>query len=255
MLIAAGLVALAIALAGAIGSARRTESTVEEGRPGPVLLVPGYGGGTRSLDRLAAALRASGRDAVVVPPLGDGTGDLREQAGRVDAVARQRLAAGAPSVDVIGYSAGGVTVRLWAEELDGRRVARRVVTLGSPHHGAEVAGLGALLGGGTCPTACRQLAPDSELLAGLRDAPPGPAWVSIWTEDDEIVTPPDSARLQGAVNISLQTVCPDARVSHGQLPTDALVVGIVSSALAATPLTSVPSRSECAVLRSAGGAG
>jgi alpha-beta hydrolase superfamily lysophospholipase len=42
-------------------------------RPGPVLLVPGYGGGTQGLEVLAGRLRAAGRDARVVALPGDAT--------------------------------------------------------------------------------------------------------------------------------------------------------------------------------------
>ena len=148
-------------------------------QPGPVLLVPGYGGRVASLDPLAAALRAAGRDVVVVPRLGDGTGDLRAEAEHLADVAEQTLAeTGAPSVDVIGYSAGGVVARLWVRDHGGAALARRVLTLGSPHHGTSQAALGRELAGG-CPTACEQLVPDSDLLrrlnAGRRD--PGRAAV------------------------------------------------------------------------------
>ena len=104
---------------------------------------------------------------------------------------------GAPSVDVVGYSAGGVVVRLWVAELGGGNVARRAVTLASPHHGTDLASLGADLAPDSCPEACLQLAEDSDLLRELNagdETPPGPAWVAIWTEDDRIVVPPDSGR-------------------------------------------------------------
>ncbi|MBW3609709.1 MAG: hypothetical protein KY463_15490, partial [Actinobacteria bacterium] len=74
-------------------------------------------------------------EAVVVRLPGDATGDLRASAELLCAAADAALASGAPSVDVIGYSAGGVVARLWvgARPQD----VRRVVTLGSPHHGTR----------------------------------------------------------------------------------------------------------------------
>src|SRR5690349_23197763 len=55
---------------------------VRQDDPGPVLLVPGYGGSTSALDVLAARLRSAGRQATVVRLPGDGTGALRDQAER-----------------------------------------------------------------------------------------------------------------------------------------------------------------------------
>ena len=225
-------------------------SAVPQDLPGTVLLVPGYGGSTTSLERLAVTLRAQGRTAVVVPSPGDGTGDLREQARGVDAAARAAVAAGSPSVDVVGYSAGGVVARIWVAELGGDEIARRVVTLGSPHHGTDSARLAAVLAPGACPPACRQLVPDGELLGDLEETPEGPVWTSIWTDRDEVVTPPDSAVLPGAVDVRVQAVCPDSAVAHGGLPDDPLVVGVLLRSIAVEPLTDAPAPSECELLRS-----
>ena len=229
-----------------------SRSAVPQDRPGPVLLVTGFGGDTARLGSLAAVLRRHGRDAEVVPSLDNGTGDLHEQARNLDVAVRARLAAGAPSVDLIGYSAGGVVTRIWLEDFDGAEHTRRVVTLGSPHHGTRVARLAVALASSYCPTACQQLVPDSSVLSGLPDTPTGPAYTSLWTRDDEIVTPADSARLDGAVNIELQAVCPGLRLQHGPLPNDPLVVGIVERALAVPPLVVAPDGSQCAALRAAG---
>ena len=232
------------------GSDPAAAAPVPQERPGPVLLVPGYGGSTSALDTLAVRLRAAGRDATVVRLPGDGTGELRDQAKVLDQAARTKLAAGAPSVDVIGYSAGGVVARLWAETDGGAAVARRIVTLGSPHHGTQVAALGASLFPGQCPTACAELVPGSQLLTQLNrdETPAGPVWVSLWTEQDQVVTPPDSARLDGALNIPVQSVCADARLDHGQLPTDRLAQSLVLTALAPAPPTQ-PTPNDCATLR------
>jgi triacylglycerol lipase len=228
-------VVLALVVGGRADSAPAGSPTTV--RPGPVVLVPGYGGDTDSLDQLAARLRKAGHRTTVLHLVGDGTGDLNVQARLLGTTVDGLLAGGATSVDVVGYSAGGVVARLWADELGGAAHARRIVLLGAPNHGTQVASLAAGFGSGLCPAACQQLVPGSELLRGLDDAgtPHGPGWVSIWTDQDEVVTPPDSARLEGAVNLTVQSVCPGEQVDHGSLPTDPAVQGLVVRALAIDP--------------------
>jgi triacylglycerol lipase len=211
-------------------------ASAPQGRPGPVLLVPGYGGSRTALEALADVLRAQGRAATVLTLPGEGTGDLRQAAAVLDDAADAALAAGAPSVDVVGFSAGGVTARLWAGELGGAAAARRIVTLGSPHHGTDVAAVAAAFAPSSCPQACRQLVPGSALLQGLNgddETPDGPVWTSVWTEQDAIVTPPESARLQGATSVVVQQVCPGATVDHGSLPRSPVVQRVVLAALGA----------------------
>jgi triacylglycerol lipase len=218
-------------------------------RVGPVLLVPGYGGSTGSLSELAGKIRATGRDAQVIDLPGDGTGDLAAQADVLDTAVNQALARGAPSVDLIGYSAGGVVVRLWVARHGGSEV-RRVITLGSPLHGAQLAAIGASLGSGVCPTACQQLVPGSALLneVNRQKLPKSLGWLSLWTANDETVQPPTSARVDGATNVELQSICPTANITHGDLPTDPLVTGIVLRAIAPGVLVT-PTADQCANLR------
>jgi len=219
--------------------------------PGPVLLVPGYGGGRGSLLELAERIEDTGRDAQVLRLVGDGTGDLSVQVDVLDAAVEEALAQGAPSVDVVGYSAGGVVVGLWVARNDGAERARRVVTLGAPLGGTTVAGLAATFSPQDCPTACRQLAPNSPVVAELARAEVGDdlPWLSVWTIDDELVTPPETARLAGAVNVAVQDVCAGARVPHAALPTNPAVTGLVLNALSRSP---VREAGDCASLREAG---
>ncbi|MDQ4037645.1 MAG: alpha/beta fold hydrolase [Actinomycetota bacterium] len=211
---------------------------VPQNQPGPILMVPGLGGSTSALTVLADRLRGDGRDVTIMLLPGDGRGDLREQATALqDSVTAVLQRTGAPSVDVVGYSAGGVVARIWVAELGGDVLARRVITLGSPHHGTQLASLAGDLAPGACP-ACTQLAPHSDVLLELNtgdETPDGPEFVSIWTTLDQTVIPPDSARLDGALAIPVQSVCADSRVSHGQLPSDPLVVRIVAEELGPDP--------------------
>jgi triacylglycerol lipase len=234
------LVAVAVLVAGAAllagGRTGAAREPVSQQEPGPVLLVPGYGGSVASLAPLADRLAAEGRDATVVPLPGDGTGDLGEAAGALgEAVEGALERTGAASVDVVGYSAGGLVARLWVAD-GGAAVVRRVVTLGSPHHGTTLADLAGTLAPDRCPEGCRQMTTGSALLAQLNaedETPEGPTWVSIWTTQDQTVTPPDSARLDGALNLTVQSVCAGAQVGHGDLPGDPVVQGMVLAQLAA----------------------
>ena len=243
------VVALAVVLL-LPGGSGRSGTAVSQDRPGPVLLVPGYGGSTQSLQSLADRLTAAGRDTTVVALPGNGTGDLRASADALATTATAVLdRTGAQSVDVVGYSAGGLVARLWVAD-GGDDVVRRVITLGSPHHGTSLADLAGNVAPDQCPEGCQQMDPDSELLAQLNaddETPDGPTWVSIWTTQDETVTPPDSARLDGALNMTVQSVCANARMSHGGLPQDPLVQAMVVTELGAgdpVPLTSA----DCARL-------
>jgi triacylglycerol lipase len=242
--VAGAVVLLLLTLAGVrlLGGDEDDGPRPDQAQPGTVLLVPGYGGNRAALTRLAERLQTEGRTATVLTLPGDGTGPLEDQAVVLDTAARDAVTAGAPSVDVVGYSAGGVVTRLWVERHGGAELARRVVSLGSPLHGTRLAGLGARFGGAQCPQACQELAPGSDLLDSIDgDLPARLPWLSIWTENDETVQPPDSARLDGAVNLSLQSICPAARTAHSELPADPYVTALVLAALGTEPLDDVAS--------------
>jgi len=259
MLIA--VLALVIVAGAVTGTARAltgnaTVTIANKHHPGDVLLVPGYGGSTTALNALAARIRASGGHAIMVQLAGDGTGDLQVQANVLNGYVNQALAAGSSPVTVIGYSAGGVVAWLWDVDYNGVAKARRIITLGSPLHGANLAAVGAAEVTGVCPAACEELVPGSAMLARLQGTALAtrPPWLSLWTADDQVVQPPDSARLPGAVNVPLQSICPGVTIQHGQLPTAPLVVGIVLSALRSSVL-SVPKPSDCHSLLTLGSSG
>jgi len=180
------------------------------------------------------ALEDDGRAVVVVPAVGGGTGDIAAQADGLARAADDALRRfDAASVDVVGYSAGGVVAREWVRHGDGADKARRVLSVGSPQHGTAVAEVAAGIAG-RCPAACRQLEPDSDLLRALNahdETPDGPRFISVWSDADEVVVPPDSALLDGALNLTVQSVCSGARTSHAELPSDPVVLALLRTAL------------------------
>jgi pimeloyl-ACP methyl ester carboxylesterase len=253
VLVLACLVVMGGAAAGiASATGGRAQATPDPRRPGYVLLIPGYGGSTGSLDVLAGRIRDTGKMAIVVKLDGNGTGDLRAQAGVLQGYVDSAVKAGSGPVTIIGYSAGGVVAWLWDVTYDGAARAARIITLGSPFHGTDLAALGNTFLPGECPVACQQLVPGSSLLTGLADSSASrPPWLSLWTDDDTTVYPPTSAQLDGAVNVPLQSVCPTLRVDHSQLPDDPLVDGIILRTLTTNTITT-PTASECHSLTTLG---
>jgi len=250
-----GGLALVVAAVAGVGGIHLSQGEPQAvaGRPGAVLLVPGYGGSTTSLDQLAARIRVTGRTATVVQLVGDGTGDLTVQARVLDGYVNRAIAAGSGPVTVIGYSAGGVVAWLWDVDYGGGSRVGMIITLGSPLHGARIAAVGTAYDPAECPVACQQLAPGSALLTQLQQsARARPPWLSLWSTVDQTVQPPDSARLPGAVNVPLQSVCPGLDVQHSQLPTAPLVVGLILRALTSDRVTA-PAPGDCAAMTAAGG--
>ena len=93
--------------------------------------------------------------------------------------------------------------------------------------------------------------PTSDVLSRLNAAPElptGPAVVSLWTSKDQVVLPPDSAVLTGAINIQMQQICADSVVNHTGLPTDPLVEALVLAELSSTPTTQFEA-ADCTRLR------
>lgn len=230
----AGVAALILAL-GVFITVRVVSSSTPSGHL--VVLVPGYGGSQDSLRVLADRIAATGRETRLVTLPGNGTGDLLAQVGVLDSVADS-----ASSVDVIGYSAGGVVARLWVAR-GGH--PRSVITLGSPLHGTRLAATGGAVVPDACPVACQQLAPGSAVLNSFAREPVSVPWLSLWTENDQTVQPPDSARLDGAINVPLQELCPNIHIEHSDLPTHPLTTAIVLDALLQDHPTRPPVGAHC----------
>ncbi len=117
-------------------------------------------------------------------------------ARRVDEVL---AATGAPQLILIGHSMGGLACRAYLRRHGKARVAR-MITLGSVHHGTQLARLG--IG----PNARQMRIGNPWLVAlGATDAVPLPSGsVSIYSCHDNYVFPQETgSRLEGAANIAI----------------------------------------------------
>jgi len=97
-----------------------------------IVLLHGFAGTPRMLSPLRTYLRRELERPTIDIALGIGFGDIRDSAIRVH---EEMARAGVRRCDVIGYSLGGLVAAYLAKCLDQGHCIRRVVTLGTPHHG------------------------------------------------------------------------------------------------------------------------
>jgi triacylglycerol lipase len=167
--------------------------TVGQLSPGrlPVLLVHGYLCNRGLWWWLRRRLRAR-QFAIATINLEPALGGLDRLAvvlsERIDALLAET---GAEKVILATHSMGGLVSRAYLKRYGETRVAG-LVTLGAPHHGTHAARLGV-------GRNAREMLPSSDWLRSLNAQPPSSIRIaSIWTLDDEIITPPNTSHLAHA---------------------------------------------------------
>jgi triacylglycerol esterase/lipase EstA (alpha/beta hydrolase family) len=141
-------------------------------------------------------------------------------------VAQVRLVTGAPKVDIVGHSQGGMMPRYYIKFLGGGDSIRKLVALSPSNHGTTLSGLadlGEFLGLIPAIALAQPAAIDqtigSPFIKKLDTCPNGPnadicpgdnvEYTVIQTNGDQIVTPYSNSFLQGAkANIEIQKRCP-----------------------------------------------
>ena len=190
----------------------------------PVLLIHGYVNNAGALWRLWRALchKGFGVHTLNLEPVYAG---IDQYAPLIEArIAAICAATGAARVTLVCHSMGGLAARAYLRHCTLQQCAPRVarlITLGSPHHGTQLARMEHSPNG-------RQMRPHSEWLVALAAHEQG-AWacpvVSIYSLDDNIVVPAQSAHLEGARNIEL------TGIGHISLPLSRRVIALVVAEL------------------------
>lgn len=165
----------------------------EEGQV-PVLLVHGYGCNRGSWWWMRSRLEHAGLTVATVnlEPLYGSIDDYVDQIrGRIEAVC---LDTGASKVSLVGHSMGGLACRAYLARHGAERAAR-LITLGTPHHGTEIARYG--LGQNA-----RQMERGSAWLRALDEAdfPEGLRAIACYSVHDNFVMPQDAQYLENADN-------------------------------------------------------
>ena len=156
-----------------------------------VLLVHGYVCNRGLWWLMRRRLRARGIAGATIdlePPFGGIDGFAKQLHARVEALVSET---GADRIVLVGHSMGGLVARAYLRRHGPARVAR-LITLATPHHGTQLAYLGA-------GRNSREMEPDSAWLRALASGEQlAVPTLSIWSARDELVVPQDSARLAGA---------------------------------------------------------
>ena len=163
----------------------------------PVLLVHGYGANGGFWAHLAAQLEAQGFSHATVD-LEPVFGDIDDYALQLEQAVQALLAAsGSAKVVIVAHSMGGLAARAWLRRFGAAHVAR-IITLGTPHHGTDLAHMGP-------GHNARQMRRGAEWLAQLDadDRAQRSLFTSIYSYHDNIIAPQDSCHLPGARNIAL----------------------------------------------------
>jgi triacylglycerol lipase len=201
----------------------------------PVLLI--HGTATNSGDSWSQnylrVLPAQGFSVCAVDLPDRSLSDIQVAAEYVVHAIRVMAAASGRPVAVIGHSQGTLEMR-WALRWwpDVRPLVSDAISLAGPHHGASGADQVCLTG--SCAPAVHQMRPPARFLAALNsqdETPGGVDYTSIFSANDELVQPPRSAVLDGAVDVLVQDLCPGRSVHHGAFLYDAAVYALVFDAL------------------------
>ncbi|MEV0617974.1 alpha/beta fold hydrolase [Nonomuraea sp. NPDC050404] len=186
-----------------------------------------------------------------IPP--GGTAPVDESAGELAVFVDRVLAAtGAPDVDLVGHSQGGMMPRHYLKFLGGARKVGSLVGLAPSNHGTTLLGLSRIPGVPELLTTAggesvRDQIAGSAFLRRLNqdgDTVPGVRYTVIASRLDEVVTPWRSAFLDGpqVTNIVLQHQCPLDVSDHLAISFDARALHLVLNALDPAHATPVDCR-------------
>lgn len=194
-----------------LGEARRANAD-------PVILVGGFANSVSGWDEWKRSLMADGFDVYVFDPPTVGLGDMEDSARAVAAYVEYVRRKTGRKVDVVGFSEGGVLIRMAVARYGALGSVDRVVSLATPHAGVPLSGLWGALRGlrvlqAAVPESGPQLLDGSELLAAinredrhlrLSRAPGGPRYASVFSMNPDPIVTPWHSWLEGAVNVPVR---------------------------------------------------
>jgi triacylglycerol lipase len=193
----------------------------------PILLVHGIVDNHSIFTRLHRSLRRRGFATVSSYDYGLLTRDIRAAAQLLgEAIGTLAANTGYERIHVIGHSLGGLIARYYVQRLGGDARVHTLVTLGTPHHGTELARPLRML------PLLDQLTPESRLIRELAEPAPGcrTRFLAFHSDIDHMVWPSRNARLDHP-DLQVDNV-PVRGVGHLSMPNNGQVAFRIASALA-----------------------
>jgi len=196
----------------------------------PVLLVHGMVDNRSIFTLLRRSLRRCGFGQVRTVNYSVFTSDIRAAAVELGRTVEQVCAeTGYERVHVVAHSLGGVVARYYVQRQAGDARVHTLVTLGAPHGGTVAAQVVARV----LPLRlCRQLRPDSDVIAELAEPAPGcrTRFLAVWSDLDQLIYPKASARIEHPDLVADNVLV--SGLGHMSLPAAAQVARTVSRVLA-----------------------
>lgn len=169
----------------------------------PLLVVPGWGAPSFQTDLMARNLRDRGFNSVSVKLPWLATQDLDISASRLEKIVDNTLKeSSAKEVNMLGYSLGGLIVRIYLQKFGGYKKLRRAVFLGAPQEGIYTGYAASFTKAG------RQIKPGSDYLSELNEEGYCGCGerhcLSIYLKRDGVIVPSESAHLGCGYNLELE---------------------------------------------------
>jgi triacylglycerol esterase/lipase EstA (alpha/beta hydrolase family) len=179
----------------------------------PILLLHGVGCNAGVWSGFRSHLAARGIGPVYALSYGPPLASIEHFADQVaDRLAGIEAATGAARAVLVCHSMGGLVARAYLRKYGGGHV-RRLITIGTPHHGSMHAWMMA-------GASLSQMRPKNAWLADLngnREGADGVPVASIWSWHDSMVTPQTSSRIDWGDNIVLTGVAHNALLDDPQV--------------------------------------
>ena len=192
----------------------------------PILLVHGIIDNHVIFTMMVRALRRRGFQTLSAYDYGLLTHNIPRAAVRLgESVQKLSAATGYDRIHVIGHSLGGLIARYYVQRLGGDRHVHTLVSLGTPHHGTQLAWAAPLV------PLIRQLTPSSPVIRDLAQPAAGcrTRFIAFHSDIDHLVVPTRNARLDHP-DLNVRNIAVHG-VGHLTMPNNGHIAFTIAQAL------------------------